>query len=46
MQGLLVSLLFVGFYVHFLIIVLDLVLNDDLKTKNYILKSLNQLIDI
>jgi len=44
--GLLLSLIFMGFYLHFLAIVLDLVLNDDLKTKNYIIQALNNIIDI
>lgn len=44
--GFVLAILFVGFYLHFLAIVLDLVLNDDLKTKNYILLSLNKLIEI
>lgn len=44
--GVLLSLIFMGFYLHFLAIVLDLVLNDDLKTKNYIIQALNNIIDI
>lgn len=31
------SVIFMGFYMHFLSIIFQLVLNDDLKTRNYIL---------
>lgn len=35
-----------GFYMHFLSIIFSLVLNDDLKTKNYLLLALNKIITI
>ncbi|CAD8122918.1 unnamed protein product [Paramecium sonneborni] len=40
------SVIFMGFYMHFLSIIFQLVLNDDLKTRNYILQALNRIITI
>jgi len=37
---LLFSLLLTGFFMHFLFIVFELTINDDLKTKNYFMLSL------
>jgi hypothetical protein len=40
------SLIFSGFYLHFLPIIYEIMVNDDLKTRTYMNKSIGRLIEI
>lgn len=45
-EVLIYSLIFTGFYMHFMSMLFELVLNDDLKTKTYLFMSLMQILSI
>jgi hypothetical protein len=40
------AFIFLGFYWHFISIIAEFVTNDDIKTKNYLLKALIVLFDV
>ena len=40
------ALIFLGFYLHFISIISQFITNDDIKTKNYLLKALIVLLDV